>query len=96
MERKQLIETLNELHQELANSQEDVDPETQALLKQLSSDIDRICVTESAEQPEPVSSSKQESMIDQLLGLTDEFEESHPRLAEIVGRVASALSRIGI
>ncbi|MEW4488392.1 DUF4404 family protein [Thalassoglobus sp. JC818] len=96
MERKRLIETLNELHQELANSREEVDPETQALLKQLSSDIDRICAAETEEQPEPVSSSKQESMIDQLLGLTDEFEESHPRLAEIVGRVASALSRIGI
>ena len=97
MERQQLKETLIALHNELSASQEEVDQETQGLLKQLSDDIDRLCEpAEEAEPVETVDSEQKEGMIDQLMHLTDQFEASHPQLAETIGRVAAALSRIGI
>ncbi|WP_417850755.1 DUF4404 family protein [Thalassoglobus sp.] len=98
MEREQLKETLSELHQELAKSPELVDTETKALIQQLATDIQLVCTTETPEPDEngePVQIEK-EGVLDQLLSLTDEFEESYPKLAEVIGRVATALSRIGI
>ncbi len=98
MERQKLKETLAELHQELAASPDTVDDETKTLLKQLATDIDLVCVaevTDSGQDSTPVPEQK-EGMLDQLLDLTSEFEESHPKLAEVIGRVATALSRIGI
>lgn len=97
MERQKLKETLTELHRELETSTEPVDAETVALLRQVATDIDRVCVDEpSAEEIEPPVVEEKEGMLDQLLSLTEEFEESHPKLAEIIGKVATALSRIGI
>ncbi len=98
MEREQLKETLSELHQELGESPELVDDETKALIQQLAADIQLVCSPESTET-EDVNEQVQiekEGVLDQLLGLTEEFEESHPKLAEVIGRVATALSRIGI
>ncbi|MBT5019325.1 DUF4404 family protein [bacterium] len=97
MERQKLKETLTELHSELETSTEPVDAETIALLRQVATDIDKVCLTESpaVEEESPVVEEK-EGMLDQLLSLTEEFEESHPKLAEVIGKVASALSRIGI
>ena len=97
MERQKLKETLTELHSELEASNEPVDEETLALLRQVATDIDKVCLTESpvTEEVPPVVEEK-EGMLDQLLSLTEEFEESHPKLAEVIGKVASALSRIGI
>ena len=98
MERHNLKETLTELHQELAAAPTAVDGETKALLQQLATDIDRIC-----DVPEPtvdadatVAPEEKEGVLDQLLSLTEEFEESHPKLADVIGRIATALSRIGI
>lgn len=96
MEREKLKTTLTELHAELADSQEPVDEETTALLQQLATDIDRICVKESDSPVEVKIEEHKEGLLDQLLNLTEEFEESHPRLADVIGRVATALSRIGI
>lgn len=98
MERHNLKETLTELHQELAASPTSVDGETKVLLQQLAADIDRICdVPEpTAEAEVNVAPEEKEGVLDQLLSLTEEFEESHPKLAEVIGRIATALSRIGI
>lgn len=97
MERHHLKETLTELHQELAAAQTAVDSETKTLLRQLAADIDRICDLEppvdAVDEAVPV---EKEGLLDQLLNLTEEFEESHPKLADVIGRVATALSRIGI
>ena len=98
MERQKLKETLAELHQELAASPDEIDDETKTLLKQLATDIDHVCVEDSADSEEksPVVPEKKEGLLDQLLDLTKEFEESHPQLADVIGRVATAFSRIGI
>jgi hypothetical protein len=98
MERDQLKDTLRQLHQQL-QSGEVLDPETQALLEQLSADVDNLAGRTAGNAglaaTEPVQAEKQ-TLLDRLLSLTDDFEDSHPQLAEAIGRVASALSRIGI
>lgn len=97
MERHHLKETLTELHRELATSQAGVDSETKTLLRQLAADIDRICDIEPpAEADHEAIPVEKEGLLDQLLNLTEEFEETHPKLADVIGRVATALSRIGI
>lgn len=96
MERQKLKETLTELHSELEASNEPVDEETLALLRQVATDIDKVCLTEPVPAEEPPVVEEKEGMLDQLLSLTEEFEESHPKLAEVIGKVATALSRIGI
>lgn len=95
MELQKLKSTLTELHQELAASPEPVDEETRQLLQQLADDIDRVVHEPKLEVEAPIEQHK-EGWLDQLLSLTEEFEESHPKLAEVIGRVATALSRIGI
>lgn len=98
MEREQLKQRLSELHQELQSSELD-DPDVQSLLHQLSDDIDDLLQRASAAEPAETEKSrgeKKQSLLDRLLSLTEEFEDSHPQLAEAVGRVAAALSRIGI
>ena len=93
---ERLKETLSELHSELSSGRP-VDPETQELLKKVSTDIqDLLEQADSKEEDEASSSTEKETLLDQMLNLTEEFEESHPELAQIIGRVASALSRIGI
>lgn len=95
MEAEKLKQTLAELHQELAQSPTLLNDETKRLLRQLALDIDEVC--EAASDPiEGKLPVEKEGILDQLLSLTEEFEESHPQLAEVIGRVASALSRIGI
>ncbi len=93
-----LKDTLNELHQELSSGTP-VDSETQALLVQVSADIQQFLAhqtTSAKDEVELATKPEKESLLDQTLSLTEEFEESHPKLAEIIGRIASALSRIGI
>ena len=98
MPREHLKDTLRQLHAELESGQA-IDPELQGLLKQLSQDVDQLAPDDMTVASEtavaPVVDEKQ-TLLDRLLGLTEEFEDSHPELAESIGRVASALSRIGI
>jgi len=91
MEREELKQTLQQLHQQL-QSGEPVDPQLAALLQQVSQEVILLASTTS---PLPADMQK-ESLLDRMLGLTQEFEETHPLLAEAIGRVATAFSRIGI
>ena len=101
MERELLKERLNELHQELQSS-ETVDPEVQELLEQVSGDIAGLLMKTAPEgaaeetAAEISPEDEKQTLLGRLLNLTEEFEDSHPQLAEAIGRVASALSRIGI
>ena len=96
MELNKLKETLIELHEELNAAPAEIDQETQALLKQISSDINQLFPSGERQRAAELETDHQAGLIDRLMHLTDEFEESHPRLAEVIGRVATALSRIGI
>jgi hypothetical protein len=97
MELAQLKETLKQLQQEL-KSGAPLDAETQALLLQLSGEIHALATRASSANPPagPAVSPDKQSVLDRLGTLTEQFEETHPRLAETIGNLASALSQMGI
>lgn len=89
MEKERLLETLGQLHAELAAA-ERVGPETRAALQTLTDDIDRLLEKGSEASPDdvqPVSSG--------LNDLIRKFEAEHPQLSASVGRVADALAAMG-
>lgn len=98
MEQEHLKESLQQLHQQLLSG-ESIDPEVQVLLKQLAVDVDALAARtfEEADRGEQATvQAEKQTLLDRMLDLTEEFEETHPRLADAIGRVATALSRIGI
>jgi hypothetical protein len=90
MPQNELKETLRSLHAELSSTP-DLDPEARALLTRLAEDIEDV-LHPAAPPPEP----RDESLFDQVTGLGKRFEESHPKLAAVIGRVAEGLSQLGI
>ena len=80
----ELHRTLRELRAELAEVS-DVDPSTEKLLLEIRSDID--AVMEKAEH---------HALGERLGEALQQFEASHPRLAEAMSAVLDQLSRIGI
>ena len=99
MEREQLKQRLSELHQELSGS-EPVDPELKSLLQQIAGDIDSLVDRSDSSGGEgevgEIPADVKQGLIDRMLDVTTEFEESHPNLTTIIGRIADALSRFGI
>ena len=45
--------------------------------------------------PEPSEAKEGSAFVDELRGFADDFEESHPELAVIVGRIMDSLSQLG-
>lgn len=88
MEREDLREQLAALHTALGDG-ESVGPEARELLRAVMDDIQRVLdIEEGEEQPE--------GLVDRLRDAVEDFEESHPTLAEAAGRVIDALARMGI
>jgi hypothetical protein len=88
VEKQHLREQLAALHQALADA-ETVGPEGRELLREIMADIQRLLEAEERER-EP------EGVVDRLRDAVEDFEESHPTLAEAAGRVIDALARMGI
>jgi hypothetical protein len=86
---KQTLRTqLASLHQALADA-DAVGPEARELLRAVMEDIQRLLdVEEHTEEPE--------GLVDRLREAKEDFEESHPTLAEAAGRVIDALAQMGI
>jgi len=102
METDKLKHTLQQLNDHLTEAEtrpQGLDEESRRMLQNLSAQVQQILQHSSWSsdvlQGEPVSAQRQ-SLLDHLLSVTEEFEESHPRLAETIGQLATALSRIGI
>jgi len=91
MEKQELIERLAQLHTELSQA-EQVDPEALALLDKLTEDIRRtegeLTAAPEAEDEDSITSGLRELLL--------KFEAEHPQLASAVGKVADALSSLGI
>jgi len=87
-ERNRLKQTIEELHQELAKS-EDVDAELQVSLKQLEHDIDQVLHEEPRE-------TQDESLVERAEEAAVRFSVSHPRLEMILNEIAETLGRMGI
>jgi hypothetical protein len=85
----ELRRRLEELHREL-ESTEEVDGEARALLGEVLEDI-RGLLERSAE-----SRHTHQSLAKRLGDAARHFEESHPTLFALVGRVADTLSNLGI
>ena len=85
---KDLRRRIEELHAELERG-EPVDAESKRLLEALTDDIDRVL------DPEDEANDT-ESLADRLAENIRDFEESHPKVAAALGRIATALSNLGI
>ncbi|MFO1096621.1 MAG: DUF4404 family protein [Planctomycetaceae bacterium] len=86
----QLKQTLRSLHDELAKSPS-VDPELRALLASLAEDIDDVL-----HPAAPPRAGTEGSLTERATNVRQQFEESHPQLAAIIGRIADGLSQLGI
>ena len=91
MKTEQLHDTLQQLHEELANADR-IDPESERLLRELLGDISVL-----------ISGDRSTNVADSDIGFagrlaeaSKRFEEDHPGLVAAIGRVADALSRSGI
>ena len=89
MPKQRLREDLARLKAELESSP-DVDPEARELVAEISRDVEALLARSEG------SSDEQESLVDRLRSAADSFEESHPSLTAAVGRIADALSALGI
>ncbi|MHA7839630.1 MAG: DUF4404 family protein [bacterium] len=87
---KQLRESIEHLREELASGAP-LGREDRALLESV---LDRVSDVAEAEAPEHHSFA--EEFFEDLREMGDRFEESHPRVALVVGRIADALSQLGI
>jgi hypothetical protein len=84
---KRLHEILDELH-ELLETEKEMGDEAVGALKQAASEI-RGAVEEESE-------GDHDGLLEQLNSALERFEGRHPKLTELVGRVADALSDMGI
>lgn len=92
MPQHELISTLQSLHAQL-NDSKDVDPETRAMLKTITDDIQRLVdKTESSETENQSASHEAKSLREMLI----EFEVRHPHLGGLLERLTDGLSSIGI
>lgn len=89
MPQAELRERLAELHAELERAGS-VDEESRRLLTELSEEIDELL------ERQPEGGEEHDSLADRLVEAVRDFEESHPKLAAAVGRVAHTLSNLGI
>lgn len=89
MEKKQLNETLQELHTSLSQVEE-LDESTREAMRALTADLERI-LGESSPSSDDLQTAR-----DHLQAMLLRFETDHPQLTGILGRVANALANIGI
>jgi len=88
-EREELHATLERLHEQLGDA-DDLDDQLRAELRDAIGDIGQ------ALERREEAGEDDASLADRLGELTQEFESSHPRLAETVGRVVNMLANLGI
>ena len=89
MPRTRLRQTLEELEQELERAGP-VDERSRELLEHVVAEVREIL----ARTEEP--GDEERSLRDRLTEATEAFETEHPALAETLGRLATALSNLGI
>jgi len=96
---QRLRERVDALHQQLSGP-DSLDAADRASLESLLADVARVLERDDEAQDEARdeadSAETHESLVDQLREAAESFEEQHPSLTELVGRVADALSRLGI
>lgn len=76
----------------------EISPEMRALLEGVMTDIDQVLRNRpsSTMALSPATAQEQKSLIQRLSSAEKQFEETHPTLAGIVGRLLDALAGMGI
>lgn len=96
---KELRDTLAHLHEQLEN-EAPIAVETRALLQEamleISDTLERASADSASTTASAAGSDAEPSLLDRLSQMAEEFEESHPAISAAVGRVATALSNLGI
>ena len=87
--RSSLPEILTELHEALEASGDELADEVRAELRETAEEIRQALDPEEATEFSV-------SLRERLSRTLESFEESHPRLTQVVGRIADALSDLGI
>ena len=85
---------LQTLHQDLAASGGDVDDETQALLRQLDTDIKQVLERRAADEADATTDAF--GLTSRAQELTAEFAVKHPRLEPVLRQLGNMLSNMGI
>jgi hypothetical protein len=93
MPEKRLREELSHLHEELERASR-VDAPSRELLESLLRDILRLL--DSTPEERDAEGDSDESLAERVGDAVRHFEESHPTLSVAVGRIATALSNLGI
>lgn len=91
METKALKEALEEI-QRLMASEAALGEQDRELLARLHAQMGTLL----AQAPEDRAEEDRDTLLDLVRDGVDQFEVEHPRLVEVVGRVAEALSGMGI
>jgi predicted component of type VI protein secretion system len=87
--KQRLRDDLERLQQELERSP-GVDPQARELVSEIARDVEALL--NSAEG----GAGETESLVDRLRSAAADFEESHPALTAVVGRIADTLAALGI
>jgi hypothetical protein len=90
MDQKNLITKLRELRTQLAAAQ-NADPQTLALLEEVSADLDRL-----HDENQPSSREDVDSVSGRVQNLLTKFEAEHPRLTSVLQQVLDGLANLGI
>jgi len=91
MKTDDLHKTLQQLHEELAKASR-VDAESERLLRELLEDISGLLAAPGSAG----GTGAQGGFAERLAEASTRFEESHPGLVNAIGRLADALSSIGV
>ena len=92
MPRDQLRESIQHLQDELSSG-EPLSSEERARLEAVLGQVSQILAPDDIA---PSEESDESWGFDDLPDLVERFEETHPNLAVVLGRIASALSQLGI
>jgi len=91
MKADELRQTLQQLHEELGRASS-IDPESERLLRELMADSAKLIgAGESGQAP-----AESGGIVERLVEASKDFEEQHPGLVSAIGRLADALSRMGV
>jgi DNA repair ATPase RecN len=92
MNKDKIAQLLNQLHEELSDA-DGVDPALSERLRSATAAIE-----EALDRDQAIAAEREhpQGMIEQLRDAANQFEDSHPTLTNTVGRIADALSQLGI
>ena len=91
MDKRELLDHLEQLHDELSKAEHINDEETLRLLRALTSDLDKLHLGDSEPKQDEVRSTAT-----RLRDVILKFETEHPQVAGLIEKISTGLANIGI